>query len=406
MGKDFLKLKTDSKKLSVLLLATGFAIAGILGLTAFFDMKLQNGCELERPGVGESGYEQELIVNVGDESISVDVLVEPRKLSAEEAEEELKRAKQLLGEILKGENENLQNITTDLVFVDMVPGTIVEVDWISRPIEYFQTDGTFREDVEIPEAVEVKVSAILSCQEESIDYEAYLTLQPKKFTEEKKISKAVEESPLNNPESSVMVLPTEYEGKKVTWRKPMDFTFLYFLIMTGASVIFLKAGAKRDQQLKKQEYLEALEKDYAQIVSKFTMLLSAGLSIRNAWERIVLLSKGKPEADSPAMQELNWGYREMQKGVSEVVVYERFGVKVGQVHYKKLMSMFISDQKRGSIKLLASMNQEMLQAWEEQKRKTKQQGEKIGTKLLLPMMGMLAVVFVIILVPAFLSFQL
>ena len=66
--------------------------------------------------------------------------------------------------------------------------------------------------------------------------------------------------------------------------------------------------------------------------------------------------------------------------------------------------MFISDKRHGSVKLLDAMNQEMLLAWEEQKRRTRQQGEMIGTKLLVPMMGMLAVVFVMILVPAFLSF--
>ena len=69
------------------------------------------------------------------------------------------------------------------------------------------------------------------------------------------------------------------------------------------------------------------------------------------------------------------------------------------------MALFISNKKRGSVNLLEAMNQEMLQAWEEQKRSAKQQGEKIGTKLLLPMMGMLTVVFIMILVPAFLSFK-
>ena len=54
--------------------------------------------------------------------------------------------------------------------------------------------------------------------------------------------------------------------------------------------------------------------------------------------------------------------------------------------------------------LLDAMNQEMLSAWEEQRRRSRQQGEKIGTKLLIPMMGMLGIVFVIVMVPALLSF--
>ena len=152
--------------------------------------------------------------------------------------------------------------------------------------------------------------------------------------------------------------------------------------------------------------MEAYEKDYAQIVSKFTMLLSAGLNVRHAWERIVFLYKGKPLNEHPVLVEMKKSCLELQKGIPEVEVYEKFGVRIGQIHYKKLMALFISNKKRGSVNLLDAMNQEMLQAWEEQKRKTRQQGEKIGTKLLIPMMGMLLIVFIMILVPAFLSFQL
>lgn len=114
----------------------------------------------------------------------------------------------------------------------------------------------------------------------------------------------------------------------------------------------------------------------------------------------------KEDTQNIVFQELNWGLMQMQKGVPELEVYEVFGIRTGLVHYKKMMAIFISDRKRGSVNLLDAMNQEMLLAWEEKKRKTRQHGEKIGTKLLIPMMGMLGIVFVIILVPAFLSFEL
>ena len=104
-------------------------------------------------------------------------------------------------------------------------------------------------------------------------------------------------------------------------------------------------------------------------------------------------------------EEMNWALREMQKGVPELEVYEKFGQRIGQVHYKKLMAAFVSYKKRGGGNLLDLMNQEMLETWDARKRKTRQQGEVISTKLLLPMMGMLSIVFVMILVPAFLSFR-
>lgn len=406
MGKDFLKLKTDQKKFCVLIFCAGIVITVGLGVSAYGDTELQNGYELQKNEAGEGSYEQDVIAFIEEKKVPVTITVDERKLSQKEAEAELARAAGLLGDLLKAENESLSKVTTSLNFADAVTGTPVEVEWSEKLSEYFYSDGTLREEVEISEPIERKVSAILSCQGYTKDYEAVITILPKKTTMETELLKIIEKESENNPENTVVTLPKEYGGSSIAWRKPLDDTFLYFGVLTVGAIVFLKIGSKRDAQSEKKERLEELEKDYAQIVSKFTMLLSAGLSVRNAWERIVVLGKGKNRSNRPIYTEMSWAMREMQKGVPELEVYEKFGVRVGQIHYKKLMALFVSDKKRGSINLLEAMNQEMLQAWEEQKRKTRQQGEKIGTKLLIPMMGMLAVVFIIILVPAFLSFQL
>lgn len=406
MGKDFLNLKTDQKKLYVGILCTGMVLTVVLGVGAFRETELQNGFELQKNEAGNGSYDQKLYAFIRDEKIPITVEVQEQRMSKAEAEQMLSQAEKELDNILKADNESLSKITTSLNFADGFAQIPVEIQWTEKAPEYFYSDGSFREDAEILEPVEKKVSAILSCQGYTKDYEAVITILPRKTGIEKKLSEQIAKEMEAYPENEVLRLPEEYEGNPVTWKKPMDMTFVYFGMLMAVAVVFLKIGSKRDEQVKKAERLESLEKDYAQIVSKFTMLLSAGLSVRNAWERIVLLYKGKEKARSLIYTEMNWAMREMQKGVPELEVYERFGVRVGLIHYKKLMALFIMDKKRGSINLLEAMNQEMLQAWEEQKRKTKQQGEKAGTKLLIPMMGMLAVVFIMILVPAFLSFQL
>lgn len=405
MGKDFLNFNANPKTLYGLILIGGFVITAALGISAYRDTKLVGDNELSKNEAGEGSYEQDLIALVGDKKIPLTITVEERALSEDEAEKELHRAARLLEDALKGNNENFANISEPVSFIDVVPDTAVEVEWTDKAADYFNSDGTFREELEITEPVEVKVSAILSCQQYTKDYEAWMTLLPRGLSDESELLGMIRKSAKESKEKRVLHLPDEYKGSIVTWRKPFDYTFLYIFVLIIAAVIFLKIGVKKDEQDQKRALLEAYERDYAQLVSKFTMLLSAGLSVRNAWERIVLLYRGKTEETPPILLEMNWAYRELQKGVSELEVYERFGVRVGQIHYKKLMALFISDKKRGSLNLLEAMNQEMLQAWEEQKRRAKQQGEKIGTKLLMPMMGMLAVVFIMILVPAFLSFQ-
>ena len=403
MAGDFLNLKTDQKKLSLLILCVGGLLTILMAVKAFGGTTLTNGYEISKNEAGEGSFEQELIAYIGDEKFSINVEVGEKVFSETEAKKRLLEASKALDGILKAENQSLDQITTDICFADVLEDFCVEVTWTNQLPEYFYSDGQIREDLELAEPVEQKVTAILNCQKYTMDYEAKVVILPRIPSVGLKLLESIEND--SKESSSVLKLPKEYENQKILWKKPLDYTFVYFGILTVAAVVFLQAGSKRDAVIKKRERQDALEKDYAQIVSKFTMLLSAGLSVRNAWERIVVLNRGK-EGFHPAYEEMSISLRQIQQGVSELEVYEKFGIRTGQVHYKKLMALFILDKKRGSINLLDAMNQEMLQAFEEQKRKTRQQGEKTGTKLLLPMMGMLAIVFVMILVPAFLSFQL
>ena len=404
MGKGFLKLKLSERQICVIILLLGMAGTAFLGANAFKETKLENGYELLRNEPKEGDYEEALIATIGDERVSLNVTVSERMLNETEAKEELLKARDLISEFLKGENESLKKITTDLNFLTEIPETSVEIQWVDKAPDYFTFAGERRKEVVITEPVEIKLSAILTCREFSEDYETTITLFPAAEDKVESLQRLIKEENQQQVENKIFMLPDVYEGNSVTWRKKPDTTFLLVFLLMIMAVFLIKLGGKRDQESAKKDRLEFLEKEYAKLVSKFTMLLSAGLSIRNAWGRIVLLYRRKGDTEGALFQELNWGFLQMQKGVSELEVYEAVGARFGNVHYKKLMAMFISDRKRGSVNLLDAMNQEMLSAWEEQKRKSRQHGEKIGTKLLIPMMGMLGIVLVIVMMPALLSF--
>lgn len=406
MEKEFLSLKIDQKKLQAGFLAAGIVLMMILGVKAYEETKFKTGYELQKNKAGEGAYEQELFAVLENEKIPLTVIVEEQKLTKKEADKILLQAKRELGHILKGENETLSGVKSDLYFIEQFPDLPVEVEWTDKAPEYFYSDGSFREDVEISESVECRVTAILSCQDFCMDYEERLTILPRSIETGQKLLEKVEQNAKDYSEDAVLKLPTEYAGKTILWKKPMDLTFLYLGMLMAAACVLLKFGGSQDQQKKVAERKASMEKDYAQIISKFTMLLSAGLNVRNAWERIDRLYIAGNKEFRPVYEEMHKAVLEMQRGIPELEVYERFGKTTGLTSYKKLMALFILEKRRGSTNLLEAMNQEMLQAWELQKRNTKQQGEKAGTKLLIPMMGMLAVVFVMILVPAFLSFRL
>lgn len=404
MGKRFLKLMAETPRSAKIILIVGILLSGILGITAYQRRALENGYELERRELSEGDYREEVIAYLRKEKIPVTVTVDARTLSEEEAEEQFLKSEVLLLERLRGENESLSLVTKDLDFISWIPETGIEVEWVEKQLDYFYSDGKIRENQGQSEIVELQLSAIMICQEYTKELAIKITVLPTTADVSKDLLRLIESENETTRSGSSFLLPKEIQGQTITWKRPMDHTWIYVLLLTLVASIALVCGVRIDQRAEKKRRVEELEKDYAQIVSKFTMLLSAGLSVRNAWERIVIMQRRKGISEKIIDEELRWGLREMQKGIPEMSVYERFGQRVGEVHFKKLMALFISDKKRGTLPLLDAMNQEMLCAWEEQKRKTRQQGEKIGTKLLLPMMGMLSVVFLIVLIPAFLSF--
>ena len=90
-----------------------------------------------------------------------------------------------------------------------------------------------------------------------------------------------------------------------------------------------------------------------------------------------------------------------RSGVSEGRSYEHFGRRTGLQEYVRLSTLLMQNLKRGNSALLERLREEADKAWEEQLQQGRRMGEEAGTKLLVPMVMMLAVVMVMIMVPAF-----
>ena len=99
-------------------------------------------------------------------------------------------------------------------------------------------------------------------------------------------------------------------------------------------------------------------------------------------------------------------WNEMCSGVPERECYEQFGSRCRLQAYMKLGTLLSQNLRKGTKGLADMLRLEGIHAFEERKALAKRLGEEAGTKLLLPMFFMLAVVMIIIIVPAFLSIQL
>ena len=138
---------------------------------------------------------------------------------------------------------------------------------------------------------------------------------------------------------------------------------------------------------------------------KFTLLVQAGMTVRKAFQKMALDYKRKvSEKSRYAYEEIIVTCNEMESGISEMEAYRRFGERCAQIKYKTFATLLIQNLQKGSKRLSDMLEKESLEAWDERKRKARVLGETAATKLLVPMIMMMAVVMAIIMIPAFLAF--
>lgn len=229
------------------------------------------------------------------------------------------------------------------------------------------------------------------------------------LTEEEQQEKSIREAialyneKMNDPD--YYYLPAEVDGKRLEWETSADHTgsFLAALGLFAAVVIILKKERELQEQTIKRS--EQLLMDYPGMIMKFTLLVQAGMTVRKAFQKMALDYKRKvPEKVRYAYEEIIVTCNEMESGISEMEAYRRFGERCAQIKYKTFATLLIQNLQKGSKRLSDMLEKESLEAWDERKRKARVLGETAATKLLVPMIMMMAVVMAIIMIPAFLAF--
>lgn len=407
--------RKKNKKLSfpekrVFLFAVIGNIAGLaLTVAAYGNAGLGTEPAVEKGGYGGQAKEEQFEVSQENgENQKVTVLVPARQYDEEETEEWLERAEKVLDTVILGNNTSLLQVDQDLNLVTQIPDSPVAVSWDTNEPLLVGYEGKLSDRIP-EEGADVKLTAVLSLQGKTQEWIRNIVVYPKQKTKtlEHLIREAAEKQ--NTDVSETMYyLPGEINGQKLTWRKIPDRTgglvavfgmlaaFLY-----GASQVEKKEEARRARE-------EEIQKDYPEIVSALVLLLGAGLSMRKSLERLALDYQNRKRnghtGERPAYEEMLYTWQEMESGISELSAYEHLGARCQGTSCRSLATLLTQNLKKGSKGLLELLEQESSEAFEERRRRAREEGEKAGTKLLLPMMLMLGVVFLLILIPAFMSF--
>lgn len=397
------------EKLSLVFMVFFF---GVILLIVVFSEESGSGILLEenRLSRGDYGTDSKVVtlkVVAEEEALPESIIsyeVSSRHYSAEEISDYIEKFETECEALILGENESVNQVSYDLQLASTYEGYPMEFEWESGDYSVLDEDGTVY-NAALTEPVTVELTAIITYGEQEFEHSFSLRVCPKEYTFQEKWQQALESAIQKADEeqkyTGELVLPGEIAGTNVTYtlgEKENPVVYIAFLILASALLFFGKDNdLKKEVEKRKQE----MSLVYPEFISKFLILSGAGMSIRNIFYRL-------SEDNSLGIylqRELQLLVRDLNNGVLEKDALDRFGKRSGNALYIKFCALIIQNLKKGTGDLLILLKSESEEAFLLRKNHAKQLGEEAGTKLLAPMMIMLAIVMVLIMIPALLSFQ-
>lgn len=397
-------------RLSLLMGLVGILLAAGLLLSELLQPAVAEN-KIDRQGYGGMAKNVPVKVAVGDEKeYEMDLRIRERFYSEEQLKELYKDALPELEKMISGENETLEHVETDLSLVTEIPGYPFHIEWESQNYDLIDGEGKLRETEAPRQGEQVGLNAVFTCEEFRAEYLFYIRIYPRKLTAEEKMEKklleAVEKAEEETREEEVMTLPAQLDGEDLIWgskRSDVWFGILLGAVCTATMIYFMK---DRDLKREVEEREAQMRLTYPEIVSKLSIYLGAGITVRMAWEKICADYEKRESGNRKnyAYEEMRIACQEMKSGISETAAYEGFGRRCGIPLYGKFSTLLTQNLRKGSTRLGPLLKEESRSAFEERKNTARKAGEEAGTKLLLPMVMMLCVVMVMILLPAFITF--
>ncbi|MBR5509773.1 MAG: hypothetical protein IKV59_06950 [Lachnospiraceae bacterium] len=393
-----------------------------LCLIAFIGSGLSIGCMildqnsgeeiriLERPERGTDSVEKSLQLELGGRRYPFTVMLQAMPYREEEVQELLSLASEGLEELFLMNNTDLSHILTNVSMPSVYPNTQVDIQWYLDSWELIEPDGTVRNET-LENTESVNIQAVLSMENQTVTWERELKVCPlENFSVEQKLQLLEYDIRMHQAESdnSQIVLPTSVNGEVISWHGEQERRWIWLAGLTVLTLCAVAIGNRQDEEKERKRWERGMELDYAEIVSRLSLYMGAGISTRKAWERILenyQKTKRQNTKCRPAYEEMRTTLYEMQSGIPEALAYERFGTRCRIPCYLKLGTLLSQNLRKGTKGLAFMLQEESKEAFQDRKALAKKLGEECESKLLLPMFLMLLTVLIMVMYPAVVSFQ-
>ena len=397
----------------LLVITCGALLSAAAYISTRTQHKIADGNEVLRGDYEKRSEQMELTARGmnGEDYGEFELEVESRIYTKPEAEKLYAEMCELLPEMIRGENESLSHVNCDLSLPSGVAGYPFEISWDSDNSTIINSKGEVNPENAEKDGTKMTLTAKISYLEMNWVKEIDVTVCPIKLTGVELIRKTIRDDLMRIEETTRekpgFFLPPEAEGVELIWGEKVEDNSpkMMLLVVVAAVLIYIAKDKELSKEVAERKRMMILE--YPQFVSRLVLYMGAGMSVRGILQHFAREYKKEKEGFgriSFLYEEIVRSCNELESGVPELSVYERFGIRCGSQQYTRLVTLLSQNLKKGNSELVNLLREESEKATQERMSYARKLGEEAGTKLLVPMMLMLLIVMVVIMIPAYLSF--
>lgn len=381
--KQYKDFYVEKLRLMLLVVLAGAAFSLLIwGKSKADSRELQ---EISRPEVGGGVKELQLEVKKGREKAIVFLEVEERRLEETEVAIWAEQCMETVEELLK--SSSFAGVTDVSELPETVEGYPFEILW-RRTGEGSITGYFYYGD---------------------LMYSRVFSVSPlennKELTMEEVLLEMIEQENVQTGKEEYFRLPSQLEGEELSWREVREDSsgwILVLALLAAGGIYFLKDKDLHEDWQKRKNHMRM---SYPMVLNKFVLYLGAGMTVRGSFVKIAQdWQKSEKKEGGEIYEEMLFACNELNAGVSESLVYQRFAQRTGLEEYTRFAAMLSQNLKKGNATLLLRLREESKKAQKEHVHIKKKMGEEAHTKLLVPMIMMMTIVMLLVILPAFSSF--
>lgn len=368
--------------------------------------EVENG-SIHRTEIGEEDKELSLLLEIEGVLEDYEYVLEvlPIQPTQEEAENYFKQTIEII-------DEDFKTIGETVPLKDAYLDHAVKADWSFMPFGLIDEEGNVQGEKLEKDGTIVQAQVELCCGEYERIYTFSFSLKPPHLSEQERILQQLEswmEHQMSMEGSDQVQLPTEIAGKSLSWSEQREYITPQILLVEVLAVVLLLVISKRKNQEEEKKKLIEMERDYPDIVHQLSLLLGAGMTTRQAWNKLSTQYSYKRKMrmieEKPVYEAILRMNRRFTEGESERAIYGQFSEEIPAPCYRKLMRILLGNLEKGTKGISIRLEEENRLAFEQSILQAKKMGEEASTKMLMPLMLMLVIVMGIVMLPALLEFQ-